>query len=116
MCTEVPRGGGIDSNVYIVRKGAPVRVKAGTEIFSADPMSGGNLVWKRDHLLEIHYDVGYIHIFRNLWGLHEIEDTGTTGERDIEIEIRLMPTSDSSLIEKTQFTGSHGPATEHMAR
>jgi len=91
-------------------------VKAGTEIFSADPMSGGNLVWKRDHLLEIHYDVGYIHIFRNLWGLHEIEDTGTTGERDIEIEIRLMPTSDSSLIEKTQFTGSHGPATEHMAR
>jgi hypothetical protein len=29
-------GGGVDSNVYIVRKGAPVRIKTGSEVFGAD--------------------------------------------------------------------------------
>jgi hypothetical protein len=61
-------------------------------------MTGGKLVWKRDHLLEIQYDIAYIHQFRNLWGLHEVEDAGSTGERDFEVEIRLMPASDSSAL------------------
>jgi hypothetical protein len=59
-------GGGVDSNVYIVPKGAPVHVKDGHEVFSADPMTAGQLVWKREHLLEIHYDIADIHRFRNL--------------------------------------------------
>jgi hypothetical protein len=91
-------GGGVDFNVYIVPKGVPVHMKAGREIFSADPMTGQQLVWKRDHLLEIHYDIAYINSFRNLWGLHEVEDTGSSGERDYEVEIRLMPASDSSAL------------------
>jgi hypothetical protein len=91
-------GSGADSNVYIVPKGAPVHIKAGREVFSADPMTGGQLVWKREHLLEIHYDIAEIHGFRNLWGLHEVENVGNSGERDYEVEIRLMPTSDSSAL------------------
>ena len=93
-----PAGGGVDSNVYIVRKGAPTFYKAGREVFSADPMTCGKLIWKRDHLLEIHYDIAYIHNFRNTWGSHEIENTGSTGERDFEIEIQLVPSSDSSAL------------------
>jgi hypothetical protein len=50
-------GGGVDSNVYIVRKGSPVYNEPDKEIFNADPMTGGELVWRRDHLLEIHYDI-----------------------------------------------------------
>jgi hypothetical protein len=92
-------GGGVDSNVYIVRKGAPTFYKAGREIFSADPMTCGKLVWRRDHLLEIHYDMAYIHSFRNTWSLSEIENVGSTGERDFEVEIQLMPSSDSSALE-----------------
>jgi hypothetical protein len=92
-------GGGVDSNVYIVRKGAPVFYKTGREVFSADPMTCGKLVWRRDHLLEIHYDIAYIHNFRNTWGSHEIENVGSTGERDFEVEIQLVPSSDSSALE-----------------
>ena len=91
--------GGVDSNVYIVPKGAPVHAKPGSEVFSADPMSCGELVWKRDHLLEIHYNIAYIHHFRNTWGLDEVENVGSTGERDYEVEIRLMPASDSSALQ-----------------
>lgn len=92
-------GGGVDSNVYIVPKGAPVHVKSGSEVFSADPMSCGELVWRRDHLLEIHYNIAYIHHFRNTWGLYEVENVGSRGERDYEVEIRLMPASDSSALQ-----------------
>jgi hypothetical protein len=91
-------GGGVDSDVYIVEKGSPIRARPGSEIFSADPMTGAQLVWKRDHLLEIHYDIANIHRFRNVWGLYEIENVGSTGERDFEIEIQLMPVSDSSAL------------------
>jgi hypothetical protein len=91
-------GGGIDSNVYIVRKGAPVIAKPGREVLSADPMTGGHFVWKRDHLLEIHYDIASIHRFRNLWGLNEIENVGDMGQRDFDVEIQLMPASDASVL------------------
>jgi len=90
-------GGGVDSNVYIVRKGAPVNMKDGREVFSADPMTGGELTWKRDHLLEIHYDVANIHKFRNVWELDEVENVASA-EGDFGVEIRLMPLSDSSAL------------------
>ena len=91
-------GGGVDSNVYIVRKGSPVYDEPNKEIFNADPMAAGELVWRRDHLLEIHYDIAYIHRFRNVWGLYEIENVGSTGERDYEVELRLVPASESSAL------------------
>lgn len=91
-------GGGVDSNVYIVRKGAPTFYKTGREVFSADPMTCGKLIWKRAHLLEIHYDIAYIHSFRNTWSLSEIENVGSSGERDFEVEIQLVPSSDSSAL------------------
>jgi hypothetical protein len=107
-------GGGVDSNVYIVRNGSPVYTKAGREVFSADPMTGGKLVWKRDHLLEIHYDIANIHRFRNTWGLWEIEDVGSTGERNFEVEIELVPVSDSSILKPDgsyRHWGDKQPAT-----
>jgi hypothetical protein len=91
-------GGGVDSNVYIVLKGAPVYAKGGREVFSADPMNGAQLVWKQDHLLEIHYNVAEIHIFRNLWGLYEVENVGSEGQRDFEVEVRLVPACDFSAL------------------
>jgi len=90
--------GGVDSNVYIVRKGAPVKMAAAHSILQADPFTNAKLVWKRDHLLEIHYDVALIERFRNLWGLHEVEDVGSTGQRDYEVEIRLEPLADFSIL------------------
>jgi hypothetical protein len=60
-------------------------------ILQADPFTGGKLVWKQDHLLQVQYDVAHIEQFRNLWGLFEVENVGSTGERDYEVEIRLEP-------------------------
>jgi hypothetical protein len=91
-------GGGINWNVYITTKGTPIHMKADHELFQADPLTGGQLVWKRDRLLEIHYDIADIQKFRNLWGLDEVEDVGSSGERDYEVEIQLMPASDSSAL------------------
>ncbi len=68
------------------------------EFFRADPMTSGDLVWKGEHLLEIHYDQAQILEFRNLWGLHEIEDVGSKGERDFDVEIRLVPSSNFSVL------------------
>lgn len=88
-------GGGVDSNVYIVLKGAPAPKGQRREIFSADPFSHGNLVWKNDHQLRIHYDIAEIHEFTNLWGSYGV---GDSGESDFEIEIRLVPDSDWSAL------------------
>src|ERR1700722_17973058 len=84
-------GGGVESNVYIVRKGALVKMDSAHTILKADPFTHGKLVWKQDHLLQICYDVAHIEQFRNLWGLHEVENVGSTGERDYEVEIPLEP-------------------------
>ena len=86
-------GGGVESDVYIVRSGAPVRMGTARKILQAEPFAGGKLVWKQDHLLQIHYDVAHVEQFRNLWGLWEIENVGSAGERDYEVEIRLEPLS-----------------------
>lgn len=92
-----PAGGGVDSNVYIVPKGAQVDVKKAREVFSADPMTKGRLVWARDHLLEIHYDIAYIHMFRNTWDLNEVHTVdGQNGY--YEVELKLVPDSDSSAL------------------
>ena len=90
--------GGVDSEVYIVRKGASVKLESAYTILQADPFTKAKLVWKQDHLLQIYYDVAHIERFRNLWGLHEVENVGSTGERDFDVEIRLEPLSDFSIL------------------
>ena len=90
-------GGGVNSNVYIVPKGARVNIKSAREVFSADPMSHAGLVWTRDHLLEIHYDVAIIHEFRNTWDLSEVE-TEDQQKGYYEVELRLMPQSEGSAL------------------
>lgn len=86
-------GGGVESDLYIVRSGDPVRMGTARKILQADPFTGEKLVWKQDHLLQIYYDVAHIEQFRNLWGLWEVENVGSAGERDYEVEIRLEPLS-----------------------
>ncbi len=90
--------GGVDSEVYIVRRGAPVKMDTAYTILQADPFTKAKLVWKQDHLLQIYYDVAHIQRFRNLWGLHELENVGSTGERDFGVEIRLEPLGDFSIL------------------
>ena len=92
-------GGGVDSIVYITPKGTALRSKTAYEVFRADPLRGGSLVWKANHLLDIRYDIADIHEFRNLCGLHEIQDVGSGGEHDFLVEVRLAPSSpDFSLL------------------
>ncbi|HEV3510566.1 MAG TPA: hypothetical protein VGS05_02610 [Candidatus Sulfotelmatobacter sp.] len=91
-------GGGVDSEVYIVRKSAPVKLDTAYTILQADPFTKAKLVWKQDHVLQIYYDVAHIERFRNLWGLHEVENVGSAGERDFDVEIRLEPLSDFSIL------------------
>ena len=101
-------GGGVESDVYIVRKGAPVKMDSARKILQADPFTGTKLVWKQDHLLQIRYDVAHIEQFRNLWGLWEVENVGSTGRHNFEVEIRLEPlTGDFSALTPN---GSYRPA------
>jgi hypothetical protein len=89
--------GGIDWYAYIVRKGKTVS-SGQKPVFGSDDLTGEKMVWKQPHLLEIRYDKADIEQFRNLWGLHEVEDVGPSGERDYGVEIRLAPSSDFSLL------------------
>jgi hypothetical protein len=89
--------GGIDWYAYIVRKGKTVSAKQ-KPVFSSDDLTGARMVWNQPHLLEIHYDKADIEQFRNLWGLHEVEDVGPSGEHDYDVEVRLAPSSDFSLL------------------
>jgi len=90
--------GGIDWSLYIVPKGQTVSSRA-NPLFVASDLNGEKLVWNKQHLLEFEYDRANIESFRNLWGLDEIQDVGSEGERDYFIEIRLAPASgDFSLL------------------
>ena len=84
--------GGWEWYVYIVGKGKPV-LKSAHAILYAGTLRGESLVWAQEHLLDIRYDIANIHEFRNLWGLSEVQDVGSTGERDYLVEIRLVPSS-----------------------
>lgn len=90
--------GGWEWYVYIVAKSKPV-LNNSHPIFYAGTLTHERLVWAQEHLLQIQYDIANIHQFRNLWGLSEIEDVGSTGERDYLVEIQLVPSSsDFSLL------------------
>ena len=85
--------GGLEWHTFIVAKGSPVDVHRSHEIFRASTLTGEQLVWSQPHLLEIHYDLASIEHFRNLWGLYEIQNVGSEGQRNYFVEIRLMPSS-----------------------
>jgi hypothetical protein len=85
--------GGFEWYVYIVAKGSAIDKRKSHEIFQAGTLTGEKMVWSQPHLLEIHYDLANIEQFRNLWGLYEIQDVGSAGERDCLVEIRLVPSS-----------------------
>jgi len=84
---------GFEWHAYIVAKGSAVDARKHREIFHAGTLTGEKLLWSQPHLLEIHYDMANIEEFRNLWGLYEIRDVGSAGERDYLVEIRLVPSS-----------------------
>jgi hypothetical protein len=90
-------GGGVDSNVYIVPKNGPVNIKKARKVFSADPMTKAKLVWERGHRLEIHYDIAYVHEFRNTWDLDEVQ-TVDRKNGYYEVELKLVSESDSAAL------------------
>lgn len=91
--------GGWEWYVYIVAKGSPIDESKAHAVFNAGTLTGEQLVWVREHLLEIRYEIAYINQFRNIWGSSEIRSAGNTNEREYLVEIRLAPShSDFSLL------------------
>jgi hypothetical protein len=91
--------GGWEWYVYIVAKGSPVDVKHSHPVFNAGTLTGEQLRWAEEHLLEIHYDIADINQFKNLWGSAEIQNAANEGKDEYLIEIQLSPSSkDSSLL------------------
>jgi len=91
--------GGFEWRVFIVPKGKPAPDDNSHAIFQAGTLTGENLVWDQPHLLEIHFDVADIELFRNLWGLYEVQDVGPAGEHNFAVEVKLAPSSpDFSLL------------------
>jgi hypothetical protein len=82
--------GGIFWYLYVVPKGQPVPNDATKQLFFADELTRGSVVWNRAHLIEIHYDKASIMHFRNI---------STTSDNGIEyVELRLVPSSEYSLM------------------
>jgi hypothetical protein len=84
--------GGVYWNVFIVPKGAVAPKDGKKSLLYAAVLRGEKLLWKQNHLLEVHYDIAHIEEFRNLWGSNEAEDRSwRTG--DYLTEVRLVPSS-----------------------
>jgi hypothetical protein len=91
--------GGWEWSAYIVASGKAIDRHKSHQFFHAGTLTGESLIWRQDHLLEIHFNVAAIEQFRNLWGLDEIKNVGSAGENDYLVEIRLVPSSaDFSLL------------------
>jgi len=100
--------GGFVWHVFIITKGSAVDIHKSNEIFRASSLTNGKLLWSQPHLLEIHYETANIEQFRTLWGLYEIQNVGSQGERDYLVEIRLMPSPDGfSLLTPNGSFKSH---------
>ncbi len=82
-----------------VRKGSAAPSDESRAVFRADKLTSERILWNEAHLLEIQYDIAEIERFRNFWGLYEVQNVGSLGERNYEVEVRLVPlTSDFSLL------------------
>jgi hypothetical protein len=91
-------GGGVYWYVFIVPKGDAAPKGDKNSLLYASVLRGEKLVWKQNHLLEVHYDIAHIEEFQNLWGSYELQGRGwRTG--DYLAEVRLVPSSpDFSLL------------------
>jgi hypothetical protein len=95
VMTREPIGGvlgGVYWNVFIVPKDAPAPKDDDNTILHAAVLRGEKLIWKQNHLLEIHYDIANIEQFRNLWGSNEVQGHGWR-KGDYLAEVRLVPSS-----------------------
>ena len=91
-------GGGVYWNVFVVPKGDAVPKDDKNSVLNASVLRGEKLVWKQNHLLEVHYNIADIQGFRNLWGSNEVQDRGWR-KGDYLAEVRLVPASpDFSLL------------------
>jgi hypothetical protein len=86
--------GGVYWNAFVVPKGDALPKDDQNSLLYAEVLKGEKLVWKQNHLLEIHYDIAHIEQFRNLWGSNELRGRGQGWRRgDYLVEVRLVPTS-----------------------
>jgi hypothetical protein len=85
-------GGGVYWNVFIVPKGDACPNDEKKSLFYASSLRGEKLVWKQNHLLEVHYDFAEIGTFHNVWGTDELKGRGWR-PGDYLVEVRLAPTS-----------------------
>jgi hypothetical protein len=82
--------GGIFWFFYVVPKGRPAPYDETKQLFFADELIKGSVVWNKPHLIEIHYDKASIMHFRNIF---------TTSDNGLEyVELRLVPSSEYSLM------------------
>lgn len=82
--------GGVFWFLYVVPKGKAVPKDTTKQLFFADELTRGTIIWSKAHLIEIHYDKASIMHFRNI---------STTNENGVEYaELRLVPTSEYSLL------------------
>jgi hypothetical protein len=111
MVVEHSGGFGADTNwyLYILAKGAPAPWHYAYDalpVLWASPLSEEKLNWKTPHYLEVHYDIGEIVEFRNLWSWLEAMSWSerTPWAQDWEwvdeynVEIRLCPSSEYSVL------------------
>jgi hypothetical protein len=95
VTTREPVGGvlgGVYWNVFIVPKANAAPKDEKNSLLYAAVLRGQKLVWKQNHLLEVHYDIAHIEEFRNLWGSSELQG-GSERKGNYYIEVRLVPTS-----------------------
>jgi len=85
-------GGGVYWNVFIVPKGAAAPKDDKNSLLNASVLRGEKLVWKQNHLLEVHYDLAEIEEFQNVWGSYELQGRGWR-PGDYMAEVRLVPSS-----------------------
>jgi len=82
--------GGIFWFLYVVPKGQPAPYDTTKQLFFADELTRGSVVWNKAHLIEIHYDKASIMHFRNI---------STKSDNGIDyVELRLVPSSEYSLM------------------
>ena len=89
---------GFEWTLQIVSKGQRPQLKIDNPLFLGIRFDQGQLVWKKPHLVELHYRSARIKSFRNFWSLDEVQKIGEN-EADYFVEIRLCPSPpDYSLL------------------
>jgi hypothetical protein len=89
---------GFEWSLQIVPRAQRPQLKIDNPLFLGVRFDQGQLVWKKPHLVEIHYRSTRIKSFRNIWSLDEVQKIGENAA-DYFVEIRLCPSlPDYSLL------------------